>query len=188
MVEANLESVISGRENNLNIIRLFAAFMVLFSHAFILSGSNEPITLFYNETYGVFGLDIFFVMSGFLITQSYLRTHNPAHFIWSRALRIFPALFCVVTLTAFVLGPLVTTLPLDAYITNPRTYSYLLTLTLYIGPNSLPGVFPHNPFAFAVNGSLWMLKYMVAFYALVLFLGITKVLDKKRIILMMFLL
>ena len=188
MVEANLESVISGRENNLNIIRLFAAFMILFSHAFILSGSTEPKTPFYNESYGALGLDIFFVMSGFLITQSYLGTPNPARFIWSRVLRIFPALFCVVTLSAFVLGPMVTTLPVYTYLTQSQTYSYLLALTLFIGPNSLPGVFPHNPFAFAVNGSLWMLKYMVAFYALVLFLGITKVLDKKRIILMMFLL
>ena len=127
-------------------------------------------------------------MSGFLITQSYLRKPNPARFIWSRALRIFPALFCVVTLSAFVLGPMVTTLPLDAYFTNRQTYSHFLLLTLFFGHYNLPGVFAHNPLAFSVNGSLWVLKYLVAFYALVLFLGITKVLDKKRIILMIFLL
>lgn len=188
MVEANLESATSGRDNNLDIIRLFAAIMILFSHAFILSGSAEPKTPFYNDSYGSLGLDIFFVMSGFLITQSYLRTRNPARFIWSRVLRIFPALFCVVILSAFIIGPLVTILPMYMYLTHPQTYSYLLTLSLYIGHNSLPGVFPHNSFPFAVNGSLWMLKYLVAFYVLVLFLGITRILEKKRIILMIFLL
>jgi len=35
----NLESVINGRENNLNIIRLLAVIMGLHSHSFILSGS-----------------------------------------------------------------------------------------------------------------------------------------------------
>ena len=188
MVETNLGNVISSRENNLDIIRLVAVIMVLFSHAFILSGSKEPVALFYIGSYGTLGLNIFFVISGLLITQSYLRTRNPARFIWSRALRILPALFCVVSLSAFILGPLVTTLPLNAYFTNCRTYAYLLTLTLFIGPNRLPGVFTNNSSGPAINGSLWMLKYMIGFYGFVLFLGITKILDRKRIILMIFLL
>lgn len=178
--------MISSRENNLNIIRLFAVFMVLFSHAFILSGSKEPVALFYKGSYGTLGLNIFFVMSGFLITQSYLKTKNPIRFIWSRVLRIYPALFCVVLMSAFILGPLVTTLPPDKYFTNSRTYSYILTLTLFIGPNRLPGVFFDNSFAAAINGSLWMLKYLVAFYAFVLLLGITKMLERKSFIVMIF--
>ncbi len=186
MDKPNLESVIKGRENNLNIIRLLAITMVLFSHSFALSGSPEPTPPFFNGSYGALGLDILFVMSGLLITQSYLREQNPKRFIWSRALRIFPALFCVVTLSAFVLGPLVTTLPLDEYFTERQTYGYLLSFTLLTVHFRLPGVFAQNPYAFSVNGSLWMLQYMIAFYVLVLFLGITKVLDKKRIIFMLF--
>lgn len=168
-------------------MRLIAAFMVVFSHSFILSGSREPVTLFYNGSYGTLGLNIFFVMSGFLIAQSYLRTRNTAHFAWSRALRIFPALFCVVALSAFVVGPLVTILPIEEYLTNTKTYSYLLSVTLFNKQNNLPGVFANNAFRYSVNGSLWMLKYMVAFYAFVLILGVTKILDKKHIILAMFL-
>ena len=42
MDKSNLESVIKGRENNLNIIRLLAIIMVVYSHSFILSGSTEP--------------------------------------------------------------------------------------------------------------------------------------------------
>lgn len=121
MDEANLGSAVSGRENNLDLIRLVAVIMILFSHAFILSGSAEPKTSFYNETYGALGLDIFFVMSGFLITQSYLRTSSPLRFIWSRVLRIFPALFCFVTLSTFILGPMVTTLPVHTYLTQSQT-------------------------------------------------------------------
>src|SRR5664280_330160 len=144
MDKQNLESVIKGRENNLVIIRILAVIMVLYSHSFILSGSAEPSPPFFNGGYGPIGLNIFFVISGFLITQSYLRTPNPARFIWSRALRILPGLFCVVTLCAFVLGPLVTTLPLDSYFTNLQTYAYLLLITIFIGHNTLPGVFAHN--------------------------------------------
>lgn len=183
----NLGRIIGGRENNLNLIRLIAAFMVVFSHSFILSGNREPVTLFYNGSYGTLGLNIFFVMSGFLITKSYLRTQNPALFIWARVLRIFPALFCVVILSAFIIGPLITTLPIEEYLTNTKTYSYLLAVTLFNKQNHLPGVFASNSFRYSINGSLWMLKYMVAFYAFVLFLGVTKILNKKHVILAVFL-
>jgi len=188
MGKSNLDSFITGRDNNLNLIRLLAISMVIYSHSFILSGNLEPTPPFIDGGYGPIGLNVFFILSGFLITQSYLRTPNPARFIWSRALRIFPALFCVVTLSAFVLGPLVTTLPLGTYFSSPQTYFSFLTFTLFIVKYNLPGVFTHNAYGTAVNGSLWMLKYMVVFYLFVLFLGMARVLEKKRSMLILFLL
>lgn len=85
-------------------------------------------------------------------------------FAKARALRILPALalstlFCVV-----VVGPLATTLPQPAYWTDPRTWRHLFH-TIALDPQlPLPGVFEHNPYPLAVNGSLWTIPIEVWCY------------------------
>lgn len=56
---------------------------------------------------GFLGVDVFFVISGYLITgiiirENHLRTFSFIHFYARRIKRIFPALFVVLALTAFV--------------------------------------------------------------------------------------
>jgi peptidoglycan/LPS O-acetylase OafA/YrhL len=57
-------------------------------------------------------LAVFFVFSGFLITASLERSQNLVRFATARILRIYPALISVSLGLLFVLGPLVTALPL----------------------------------------------------------------------------
>jgi peptidoglycan/LPS O-acetylase OafA/YrhL len=97
----------------------------------------------------------------------------------SRILRIFPGLFFSVFLTVFILGALVTTLPIKQYLTSTSTYHFLENLTLYINVYVLPGVFQHNTYANAVNGSLWTLMYEFNCYILVLALGLIRLLRKE---------
>ena len=66
---------------------------------------------------GFLGVDVFFVISGYLITgiilrENHLRTFSFIHFYTRRVKRIFPALFVVLGLTAFVAT---FSLPPDAY-------------------------------------------------------------------------
>jgi peptidoglycan/LPS O-acetylase OafA/YrhL len=188
MGNIKLNILVKGGDNSLNCIRMIAIVMVLYSHSFILSGSTEPTPPFLDGGYGPIGLNIFFILSGFLIPQSYMRSKNAKSFIIARILRILPGLAGVLTLCVCVLGPMVTTLPLGVYITNPNTYSHLLLLSLFFGSYNLPGVFENNHFPLVVNGSLWALKYIVLFYVVVLVLGTIKLLNNKRFILSMFLL
>ena len=51
---------------------------------------------------------MFFAVSGLLITRSWDYDPSPRDFWTKRALRLLPALAVVAVLTAFVLGPLVT--------------------------------------------------------------------------------
>lgn len=170
-----------SHNNNLDAIRLIAALFVLISHSFPLSGYHEPVTPFYNGSYGTLGVNMFFIISGFLITRSYLMSHSPARFLKGRFLRIFPALMCVVLFTTFILGPLVTTLPLGAYFSSGTTYSYLRTISLYDVRYYLPGVFGSNPYQSAVNGSLWTLRYEFSLYLLVLALGMLMLLRRRGV-------
>lgn len=183
-----LDTFCISRKNNLDALRLFGALFVLISHSFPLLGLKEPILPFYNGSLGAVGVDIFFIISGFLITQSFMRTNSPPKFLWSRILRIFPALIVMIVILAFILGPLVTNLSREVYFEISPTYNYLWNITLYKEINFLPGVFTTNPFAYSINGSLWTLRYEFTCYILVLLFGILGLLKNRRLILSLFIL
>jgi peptidoglycan/LPS O-acetylase OafA/YrhL len=94
-------------------------------------------------------------------------------FAAKRALRIYPGLAACILVCAFVLGALVTSLPLDAYLRSAGTYDFLLNnLALNVEHNSLPGVhFTGYGVGDIVNGPLWSLPCEVVMYLMVLALG-----------------
>lgn len=160
-----------GRENNLHLIRIVAAYAVLVSHSFVLATGealNEPFVSSLGVTLGAIAVWVFFLASGLLITASLLVKQDLNKFISARALRIFPALFVMLILTVFIMGPTLSTVPLITYLTDAETYHYLIksaTLLTGIG-KTLPGLFEQNPFPGAVNGSLWTLKYEIRMYVI----------------------
>jgi peptidoglycan/LPS O-acetylase OafA/YrhL len=171
-----------------NTIRLAAALAVLVSHAFDLAPTAawpEPIRQFSGLQTNLAGSAVymFFFISGFLVTASYQKSQTIQEYARKRASRILPALFVVVFLAAFVLGPIVTTLPLSHYFSDARFYSYLLN-ALTIGRDSLPGVFDHLP-SNGVNGSLWTLRYELICYALVVLAGACGLLERRRLLLVL---
>lgn len=105
---------------------------------------------------------MFFAISGYLIAQSAMRDSNVWRFASKRALRILPALWCLVAVTVFA-GMLLTNLSPAEYWRHPQTTAYLSNAYLMIN-FVLPGVFPANPIPHIVNGSLWSLPAEVAMY------------------------
>ena len=65
------------RENNFDFIRFLAASLVLFSHSYALTGMGgaEPLVRFTggHYTFGGLSVRVFFVISGFLVCQSWIR-------------------------------------------------------------------------------------------------------------------
>ena len=86
--------------------------MVVFSHEYAIvgGGASEPLARLSAgfATFCTLGVDIFFVVSGLLVTQSLIERKAIGFFVVSRALRILPALFVVLALSAWVLGPALT--------------------------------------------------------------------------------
>jgi len=106
------------KTNNFDFIRLLAASMVVFSHSFYLLetperplSKSEPLVYLTNGqmTFGNLGVWIFFAISGYLITQSLLRSSSYRTYFTKRSLRIFPALIVDILIAAFIWGPLVKT-------------------------------------------------------------------------------
>ena len=168
--------------NNFDLLRLLGALLVLFAHSFVLSGSAEPVPGFMHESWGEVGVVIFFSISGFLIARSWAYDPKPLSFAMKRALRLMPALVVSLLLTALILGPLATTLPLGAYLEAPETKGYVLSNATFQSDYALPGVFGTNPFPNAVNGSLWTLPLELKAYCMVLVLGLLGLFGRRRLL------
>ena len=164
-----------GRDNNFNLVRLLAAGCVLVSHSWPLSGTpGEPFERFAGFSLGHFGVDVFFVVSGFLVTGSLFARGTLGAFVRARALRIFPALAVNALGTALVIGSLVTRLPLGQYLASAGTWAYaILNATTWPWGVvwTLPGVFLGLPVSEAVNGALWSLPWELTMYAALVVLG-----------------
>ncbi|HUK07182.1 MAG TPA: acyltransferase [Stellaceae bacterium] len=169
------------RRNNFDALRLLAAASVILSHAVLLSTGQQDadplIWLTHGQlVLGVAGVFVFFVISGYLVTQSWERTHSLPRYGAKRALRIYPGLaMCILVLT-FALGPAVTGLPLAQYLGAYDTYNFLVrNLLLHTDYNNLPGVwFTGQAIGNVVDGPLWSLPVEVAMYAMVAALGLMR--------------
>ncbi len=166
-----LAAYTQGRDNNLHLMRILAAYAVLVSHSFVLAtgdGANEPFVRSLGLTLGSIAVDVFFLASGLLVTASLLAKQDVRAFARARVLRIFPALLVMLAITVFVMGPALSQTPLRSYLTDSATYRHLLkSATLITGMGiGLPGLFQDNPYPETVNGSLWTLKYELRMYAI----------------------
>jgi peptidoglycan/LPS O-acetylase OafA/YrhL len=165
-----------GRDNNFNLVRFVAAALVLVSHSWPLTATpGEPLERIAGFSLGHLGVDVFFVVSGFLVTGSLLARASLADFARARALRIIPALALSAFGTALVIGPLVTELPVGRYLASLDTWLYALqnSVTWPMGVRWwLPGVFYQNPGGPAVNGALWSLPWELTMYVLLGMLGL----------------
>ena len=163
------------RPNSFDLLRLFAAFAVVWGHACDLSGhlAADPIARFTGVGgLGSLGVSVFFAISGFLVVGSFVRRPNLLSYAAARGLRLIPALAVVVLASALVIGPFVTRSPLGAYFASPQTWLYPIRNVLILPvAYQLPGVFAGNPYPDAVNGSLWTLRLEVGFYAITALLG-----------------
>ena len=122
---SNLPTNIDYRVNNLNLIRLLAAFQVLIGH---LHAEFPVSPLKYLTMFN--GVPIFFTISGFLIFWSYDNNPNIKQYFINRFLRIYPALITALILTIvlmFVLGIIN-----DSIFTNTSFYLWICTQLTFI--------------------------------------------------------
>jgi peptidoglycan/LPS O-acetylase OafA/YrhL len=146
------------RDDLLDGLRFFAALAVLFYHyAFRAWNEDRPGHMEYSllgplAQYGYLGVDLFFMISGFVILMSAARG-GPGNFVLSRVVRLYPAYWCCVLLSfAFLAwwhrGTLLAR-PLSDLLPN------LSMLQSFFGVRHIDGVY-------------WTLVVELHFYALIL--------------------
>lgn len=180
---------IKHNNNNFDFLRFIAAVAVIVYHSCAVTG-NGPL-YFYILTKGQLALGdlsvyVFFMISGYLIVGSYLRLNNVFKYLLLRSLRIFPALIVVILLTVFLIGPIITKVPLNTYFHTPLTYTYLKNIFLYPMQYALTGFDTKASSSqdLAINGSLWTLSYEFTCYLTIALFGVFRLLNKYTIILL----
>jgi peptidoglycan/LPS O-acetylase OafA/YrhL len=172
------------RGNSLNVLRLVFATMVIFSHA-IGIGLFGRDWIGDRTTIGTVAVYGFFAISGFLIAGSAERNRT-GRYLWQRCLRILPAFWVCLIVTAFVIG----------FVGWAR-----LTYLLHVDPS--PGQYfhgPNSPVTYVTNnwflqirqsaihttewnGSLWTLAYEFVCYLLLGALALMGLLRRRRVVL-----
>lgn len=164
--------------NNFNLLRLFFAWLVIVSHSFALLGSRDLLAMMLGTmSFGELAVDAFFVLSGYLISQSWLIKPSSKRFLSRRVARIVPGfIICVLMGVAMYLlffDPM--------YIDNiwwGGFFRGLLVLKV-----NLPPAFPGYPYSNSgINGSLWTIHYEFFCYLGILMLGLSGLLARKFVI------
>ncbi len=158
-------------ENNFTILRVVAAIFVFAGHMGHIRGGTPPLL----GSYPIheLGVAVLFVLSGYLITTSWMSDPHPVRYMIRRFFRLWPPFAVMVLVMTFVVGPLLSELGWEGYFQSWYTV-YLRNLRFYI-VYALPGVFTTLPIPNNVNGSLWTmpleaLLYVVAPIAITLLL------------------
>lgn len=155
-------TVWDGRRNNFDAIRLALAVLVIYSHSYPLgTGSeiSEPMArLSHGQvTLGGVAVDLFFVMSGFLIAGSAERSRTLADFIKKRVARIYPAFLAAAIFSLSIVVPLASVRFAES--TAAGVVWNFVSNTLRLREFSFVHAFATNPYPNAINGSLWSVAY-----------------------------
>ena len=174
------KQILRDRNHQLDLLRIIFATMVLLGHASELSPGQLYGDLFRrwthsNVTFGAIGVDGFFLLSGFLIVQSWENNPELMNFLRKRALRIVPGYFVAVVLSTLVVG--IAAPAVDHFFRNlgPEFAVSILFLSAPVTPAVFPGL-THN----SVNGSLWTIPYEFRCYLFVAFCGMVGLIRRRR--------
>lgn len=156
-------------------LRLFAALAVVFSHSFFIAEGTEAgepfnhiVGLFSpgKNIIGLFGVFVFFIISGFLLLHSLVLNPNAFQFALNRLLRILPGFTLCAIIVAFVIVPFASPLNFASYLQQPQPYAYVMKSIICMCDAGEIKFVPE--FSDIKNGSLWSLSAEVASYLLLL--------------------
>lgn len=165
MARDTLGALLTSGQNSFNLVRLLAALSVVISHSFqLLAGvSAEPLA-WMPYTLSQQAVNIFFVLSGMLLSLSI--AHNPSwdRFLSARALRILPGLFFCGVIVGWLIGPFATTRSLTEYFFDAHTIFYPILSVVLFDKAALQDVFMKSSQPGSVNAPLWTIKYELLAY------------------------
>lgn len=162
----------SHHANHFNLLRLVFASLVILSHAFELADGNrsrEPLSrVFGTISLGDLAVYAFFILSGYLISQSWDADPSWRRFLVKRIARIYPAFIACSLLCGMVIAPLASA---SGHYFSQFSVAPFVQGVLTLQRPVIPGTFQnlHYPL---VNGAMWSISYEFMCYVLVLAFGL----------------
>jgi peptidoglycan/LPS O-acetylase OafA/YrhL len=169
-----LEALSASRDNNYKLLRLLLCTCVVFTHAYMLLDGNmlgDPIKKIFHIGWGDLGYTtVFFLISGFTVSQNFIENNNLVYFIKGRVLRIFPAVLAANLFVVFVCLLLVR-VNVWEYLFSKDVFYFLYRNTLLIfdiRPRLGFGIFDSNPYPKVINAQWWTLPWNLYLYGFVI--------------------
>lgn len=163
------------RIDHLDALRGVAIIMVVLFHGFSRWNNIEPwpqnnvLTTLFSK--GYLGVDLFFIISGYVIFWSLERSRNFRSFIFKRWLRLFPAM-AICTVFIFVTGQFLAERPLGV-----PNWQDTLTGLLFLKPNIIK-ILTFGQETQMLDGVFWSLYVEITFYIMAAF-AFFKLKDKR---------
>jgi peptidoglycan/LPS O-acetylase OafA/YrhL len=176
-------SIPLDRRNNFGFLRLLFASLVILAHSPELVDGNVSreilCRLFGILSFGDVAVDGFFLVSGYLITLSFLRSKSNLEYLLKRVLRIYPGYIAAFLFSLLIVGPLAggTITDLRSVLTI-RMLGHLMILDSPELKSAFLGL--NKPF---LNGSIWTLAFEFRCYFGLIILGALGVLRRRKIFL-----
>ncbi len=179
---------ISHKSNNFGFLRLLLAYLVILSHSPELIDGNASRELLNrltgSVTFGVFAVNGFFLISGYLICQSFDQSKTLFSYFLKRILRIYPAFVVIWILSVFVITPLAGQAHLLADINFLQWLRTLFKVFILSQPH-VEG-FMFTPEIQTLNGSMWTIRYEFLCYLSIPLIALIG-LNKRNVILLIIL-
>jgi peptidoglycan/LPS O-acetylase OafA/YrhL len=172
-----------GRHRNaFGLMRLLLAMAVVLSHTpEIIDGNRgrEPLVrLFGTISLGDLAVDGFFLISGYLITGSFLKRRQPWIYLRNRIARIYPGFVVASLVCLTIVAPLAAGMAGESDALTARSLARVATLQRPEVPGLFAGTF--HP---TLNNPMWTIAYEFRCYLLVLLLGAAGLLRRTGIVL-----
>jgi len=152
------------RDNNFGFLRLLFAALVIVAHSPELrdaGDAREILTrIFGTLSFGTLAVDGFFLISGYLVTQSFDRTRSLPAFLVKRGLRIVPGYAVSFWACALLLAPCVG--GADTFLLRP-TFDHNAWRFLTLAQPDVPGVY-RGTWHPELNGAMWTIAYEFCCY------------------------
>ncbi|MFL6706769.1 MAG: acyltransferase family protein, partial [Massilia sp.] len=173
--------MIIRHSNNFNLLRFIFATMVIVAHAPQLFDNNHERDLLFRLGHsmdlGQLAVDLFFILSGFLIVKSWQSNPSITSFLSKRIRRIYPGFVAASLFCAFIVGPIAASNSAD-YFANFSFGKFALGTALLQKPVT-PPVFPGTELQ--LNGSMWTIAPEFTCYLAVLGLGLLGFVRDRRL-------
>ncbi|MCK8643364.1 acyltransferase family protein [Mycobacterium colombiense] len=176
-----LAQVFDPRNNALNVWRLILASGVILEHSWALTGRklHPPVDQLLTQGW----VDGFFVISGFLITSSWVRNPRLREYFVARALRIFPGLWVCMAVVAFVIAPIGVAIQGGSAVRlllSPAPITYVLNNAgLNVYHAGIDGTPKNVPFPGVWDGVLWTLIFELFCYVAVAAAGVAGLMNRR---------
>lgn len=178
---AKLAQVLDLRNNALNAWRLVLASGVILQHSWPLTGRKLPGPG--EQLLTQVWVDGFFVVSGFLITSSWVRNPRLREYFVARILRIFPGLWVCLAVVAFVAAPIGVAIQggsATRLLLSPAPIFYWLNNAVLNVYHAGIGGTPKNvPFPGVWDGVLWTLIFEIFCYIAVALAGVAGLFNRR---------